>query len=181
MTHTILGVDLGSDNIGLAYITVTDTFKIADIRLNGFKTKPEIYPVEPRQLPSGKMRYVADTIVTNTIASEAGTVIIERPFISPTHPHAGVVLFQLCDYLVSRLQTSIPTVDVKMITAPQARSILKYKKLAGVTTKDAVTECINNLSEISPWLNHINQASEHAKDALVVALAYTNKYILSLG
>jgi Holliday junction resolvasome RuvABC endonuclease subunit len=164
----IVGVDIGMDNVGLFSLDLyKDVVKFVDGRT--VLSDPTVFVYPTGSTGDLKIQYMITSVVNYVSAFNIQMVVIEQPFFAQTHAHAVLRLYRLFWGIIDALKEIHPTVEVRAITAPKARSLVGYKRALGKSVKEAVLIALQKL-EI---LNHMDIAkySEHAIDALVVVLA----------
>lgn len=164
----LAGVDIGMDNVGLFTLGLdNDTIDPIDGRT--VVSDPTVFVYPTGNAGDLKIQYMVTSVVNYVSAFNIQMVVIEQPFFAQTHAHAVLRLYRLFWGIIDALKEIHPTIEVRAITAPKARSLIGYKRALGRNVKDAVLTALSNL-EVSKHIDY-TKYSEHALDALVVALA----------
>lgn len=164
----VIGVDIGMDNVGLFTLTLTDD-TVTSVDGRTVTSDPTVYIYPTGNIGDLKIEYMITSVVNYVSVYNGQMVVIEQPFFNQNHAHAVLRLYRLFWGIVDALKTVHPSVDVRAITAPKARSLVGYRRSLGETVKKAVANALSALPDADAL--EINKYSEHALDALVIALA----------
>lgn len=168
---TVVGIDIGNDNTAVAAIQVIPSH-IPLCEGVTLVTGSATTLKSPPGGASAKTEYISAMTARAIGRLHADVVVIEKPFFNSLFPLAAIRLYRLYYAIIQEITNLYPAIEIRSITAPKARSLIGYKRVIGVATKDNVKAALHQHQIVTNLFSNFTDLDEHSIDAVVVAIAY---------
>lgn len=179
-TFKIVGIDPGSDNVGLAVLEIDIKLmllvKISAKTITGRKmfdhNSWEVSMIGER---AARIKAIKQELINFFIQERPISIACESPFFNPRRPNAYGVLVEVLTMIKQAVYEADPWRQLQLVDPPTAK---KAVGAPGNADKDKMKECvIKNYGYFYHGDTPVDELDEHSIDA--IAVAYSNFLSLS--